>query len=285
MQWSSSRRQGGALEDTDPALEDPRSRRMRRVAAVGGGVVLVALAAAAIAAIPRGLLGTFFSKAEPQGPALERTIEPDELPPVDSARAVLADTEAVWDHLLGSYSAPRLAVVEAGGVESACGSSSDPGGPFYCPTDRKLYVDVSFLGELGERFAAQAELAEAYVLAHSIGHHIQALSGLTERIEGQRVVSDDVARTQLDLRQELQADCYAGVWAHHSRMRDRIAGEDIEAALKAAATVGDERAQRGGLVMPESFAHGTAVQRSQWFRRGWGSGQVDDCNAFEVMRL
>jgi predicted metalloprotease len=264
MQWISSRRQGPA---------------------VGAGVALGAVAVATIAAIPRGFLGMLFSNAEPQGPALERTIEPDELPPVDSARAVLADSEAVWEHLLGSYSAPRLAVVEAGGVESACGSSTDPGGPFYCPTDRKLYVDVSFLGELGERFAPQAELAEAYVLAHTIGHHIQALSGLTERIEGQRRGSDAVARTQLDLRQELQADCHAGVWAHHSRMRNRIAAEDIDAALNAAATVGDERAQRGGLVMPESFAHGTAVQRSQWFRRGWGSGQLDDCNAFEMMRL
>jgi uncharacterized protein len=284
MQWISSRRHGGELEDTDPLLEDPRSRRIRRAAAIGGGVLLASAAAVALLSVPRGFVRDLFS-SETQGPALERSVEPDELPTVESARNVLADTESVWSHLMGSYSSPRLALVEGGGVESACGFSSNPGGPFYCPVDRKVYVDVSFLNELGERFASHAELAEAYVIAHAVGHHIQTLSGLADRIEAQREVSGEMERNQLSMRQELQADCYAGVWAHHSGLRTRIAGQDIDAGLNAAATVGSERAQRGGLVVPETFAHGTAAQRSQWFRRGFDSGSSDDCNAFEVVHL
>jgi predicted metalloprotease len=299
MQWSSSRVHGvergraqvpspAESDDTDPALEDPRTRRLRHAAAIGGAIALGVVVGLVVLSIPHGFVRDLTSglfSGPPPGPALERPLDVDELPTTESARTVLADTERVWGRLLGSYVGPRLSVVETGGVESACGSSSNPGGPFYCPTDHKVYVDVGFLNELGDRFAPQADLAEGYVLAHSVGHHIAAQSGLAGRVENQRAVSDEPARAQLTLREELQADCYAGVWAHHSRLYGHTRPDEIEAAQSAAALLGSERADTGGLVVPETFGHGTATQRSQWFRRGFDSGNLDDCNAFEVLRL
>ncbi|WEX11221.1 neutral zinc metallopeptidase [Chelativorans sp. AA-79] len=198
---------------------------------------------------------------------------------------VLADTEDVWHQVFQSegatYQEPPL-VLFSGQVQSACGFASAASGPFYCPGDRKVYLDLSFFNELARRFDAAGDFAQAYVIAHEVGHHVQNLTGVLPRFNRMRANLSQGEANAMSVRVELQADCYAGVWGYHTAQKGLLEQGDIEEALNAAFQIGDDTLQRRtqGYVVPESFNHGTSEQRSRWFRRGFESGNPADCDTF-----
>jgi hypothetical protein len=174
-------------------------------------------------------------------------------------------------------------VLFTGSVESACGIAGAAVGPFYCPGDHKLYLDLTFLRALRERFSAPGDFAQAYVIAHEVGHHVQTLLGISARVAAARRGASQAEANALSVRQELQADCFAGIWAHHAHAtRDILEPGDVDEALRAAAALGDDRLQRqaGGRVVPDSFTHGTSAQRAHWFRRGLAAGAIRECDTF-----
>jgi predicted metalloprotease len=181
-----------------------------------------------------------------------------------------------------SYEAPVL-VLFSGATQSACGLGQSAMGPFYCPRDRKVYLDLSFFRELDEQFGAPGDFAQAYVVAHEIGHHVQTLTGLSARLQTARQRAGERESNALSVRQELQADCYAGVWGHYAAREGLLEPGDAEEGLRAASAIGDDRLQRQseGTVVPESFTHGSSQQRVEWLRRGLESGSVDSCNTFQ----
>jgi uncharacterized protein len=204
----------------------------------------------------------------------------------DFVAVVLADTEDTWRALFRrmnrEYRDPRL-VLFSGAVQSACGMAGEAVGPFYCPADEKLYLDLSFFRALRDRFGAPGDFAQAYVIAHEVGHHVQTLMGISERVMAQRQRSDPRTANALSVRQELQADCLAGVWAYNANQARQILERgDLEEALNAAAAIGDDRLQQRsqGRVVPESFTHGSSAQRVRWFKQGFGSGDVGQCDTF-----
>ncbi len=207
-------------------------------------------------------------------------------------RAVLAETEDVWSQTFSNagsdYPEPTL-VMFSGSVASGCGHASAASGPFYCPADQKLYLDASFFQELAQRFGAPGDFAAAYVIAHEVGHHIQTVTGISKQVRtAQQRAQGESAQNALQVRMELQADCYAGVWAHHAaRYRDFLDDGDIEEGLRAAAAIGDDTLQRnaGRRVTPESFTHGTSAQRQRWFTLGYRGGDVGDCDTFNAREL
>jgi len=207
-------------------------------------------------------------------------------------RAVLGDTEDTWRALFQDagqqYQEPKLVLFSAS-VPSACGLASAAVGPFYCPADRQVYLDLQFFQELEQRFAAAGDFAQAYVIAHEVGHHVQTLLGVSAKVNAarQRGAAMEGANGLL-VRQELQADCLAGVWAHHAQRRlDWLEPGDLEEALNAANAIGDDRLQRHtqGQVVPDSFTHGTSAQRVRWFRSGFDSGDPGSCDTFKAARL
>ena len=202
--------------------------------------------------------------------------------------AVLGDTEDVWRSLFTSigkrYEEPTL-VLFSGSVESACGVAGSAVGPFYCPGDRKVYIDLEFFNELGDRFQAPGDFAQAYVIAHEVGHHVQNLLGISSRLHSARQRVSEREANDLSVRLELQADFLAGVWAHHAQKQRRILEPgDIEEGLRAAAAVGDDRLQKlaRGYVVPESFTHGTSAQRMKWFKLGFETGDISKGDTFDV---
>ena len=204
---------------------------------------------------------------------------------------VLADTEDTWNALLpevgATYREPRL-VLFSDGVDSACGYAQSAVGPFYCPGDEKVYLDLDFFDELSRRFGAPGDFAQAYVIAHEVGHHVQNVLGIEEQVRQARGSMSGAQANELSVRVELQADCFSGVWAHHAqRTRQILEQGDVEEALNAAAQIGDDTLQRKsqGTVVPESFTHGSSAQRVSWFKRGMQSGSVRDCNTFDAGRL
>jgi hypothetical protein len=204
---------------------------------------------------------------------------------------VLADTEDTWNALFSqmgkTYQEPRL-VLFSGAVQSACGFAQAAVGPFYCPADQKVYIDLSFYQDLKNRHGAPGDFAQAYVIAHEIGHHVQTLLGISEKVHSARRRVSQVEGNRLSVMQELQADCFAGVWAHHANRARQILEEgDIEEALGAASAIGDDRLQRKsrGYVTPDSFTHGSSAQRVRWFKQGLKSGEVLDCNTFRADTL
>jgi predicted metalloprotease len=203
---------------------------------------------------------------------------------------VLADTEDTWRELFRrmnrEYRDPTL-VLFSGSVQSACGMAGAAVGPFYCPGDHKLYLDTSFFRDLRDRFGAPGDFAQAYVIAHEVGHHVQTLLGVSDRVQNARRRSDTREANALSVRMELQADCFAGVWAHHAdKTRHILEQGDLDEALGAATAIGDDRLQRSaqGRVVPESFTHGSSAQRVQWFRRGFDSGEIRQCDTFASSR-
>lgn len=199
---------------------------------------------------------------------------------------VLADTEDTWTEIFASagrqYRRPTL-VLFSGAVQSACGFAQAAMGPFYCPADQKVYIDLSFYTDLQNRFQAPGDFAQAYVIAHEVGHHVQTLLGISEKVQRQKSGLSDAAANQLSVRLELQADCLAGIWAHDAdRTRDLLEQGDIEEGLNAASAIGDDRLQKQsrGYVTPESFTHGSSEQRVRWFERGYASGNMNRCDTF-----
>jgi uncharacterized protein len=202
---------------------------------------------------------------------------------------VLGSTERTWTQLFPeqvgeAYPQPKL-VLFAGDVNSGCGPANSGMGPFYCPADRNVYLDSSFFDDLSRRFGAPGDFAAAYVIAHEVGHHIQTVIGISEQVQKARRSSSEAAGNALSVRQELQADCFAGVWAHHNR--DLLEPGDIEEGLRAAQAIGDDTLQKqaGARVNPESFTHGTSQQRMRWLQAGLQSGQMKSCDTFAARSL
>ena len=206
-------------------------------------------------------------------------------------RTVLADTEDVWGNIFRAsgkeYVRPKLDVF-TGSIKTACGSGDTASGPFYCPGDQKVYIDLAFFQTMRERFQVSAEFAQAYVIAHEVGHHVQNLSGISDKVDQQRRTSSEKQANALSVKLELQADCFAGVWAFHANQaRSILESGDIDAALKAATAIGDDTLQRQarGQVVPDSFTHGSSEQRVRWFKRGIDNGKLNDCNTFGTSQL
>ncbi|HYD94832.1 MAG TPA: neutral zinc metallopeptidase [Noviherbaspirillum sp.] len=204
---------------------------------------------------------------------------------------VLADTEDTWTGLFrtqgATYVKPKL-VLFSGATPTACGTGQSASGPFYCPGDQKIYIDLSFYRLMQQRFQVSGEFAQAYVIAHEVGHHVQHLLGISDKVDGVRRRVSQAEGNALSVRLELQADCFAGVWAYHAdRARSILESGDVEAALNAASAIGDDALQRQarGEVVPDSFTHGTSAQRVRWFQRGIQSGQITACNTFEARQL
>jgi len=196
---------------------------------------------------------------------------------------VLGSTEDVWGKLLNGYRAPTLVLYDRQ-TPSACGMGQSAMGPFYCPNDEKLYVDLSFYRDLQNRFRAPGDFAQAYVIAHEVGHHVQKLTGNFRRLESAQGRASKAEYNRISVRMELQADCYAGVWGYHAGAANQLDPGDVEEALNAATAIGDDRLQQQtqGRVVPESFTHGTSAQRVRWFKRGLESGRPQDCDTFNA---
>jgi predicted metalloprotease len=208
-----------------------------------------------------------------------------EKPLVDFVTFVLNDNQNTWTQILQaqgvSYRRAKLDLFRDS-IDSACGSAQSASGPFYCPADEKVYIDLGFYDELKQRFGASGDFAEAYVLAHEIGHHVQKQLGIESKVRAAQQQNPQAAN-QLSVRLELQADCFAGIWAHSTQQRNILEPGDVEEGLKAAAAVGDDRIQRmtRGTVNPESFTHGSSAQRMEWFQRGFQDGTIAACNTFQ----
>jgi predicted metalloprotease len=200
---------------------------------------------------------------------------------------ILADTEDTWQAIFKQkfgrdYEDPKL-VLFTGAVQSACGIAQSAMGPFYCPNDHNVYIDLAFYREMKERFGAPGDFAQAYVIAHEVGHHVQNLLGISDKVQAAQQRSDKAGANALSVRLELQADCYAGVWGNHAqRARNILEPGDVDEALNAASAIGDDKLQKAsrGYVVPESFTHGSSAQRQQWFRRGFESGNLEACDTF-----
>lgn len=266
-------------------VEDRRGMRFGGKS-IGIGTIILALVAMYFGVDPSVVLegGGPGVAVEQQGSA--------PAPPADDPAArfvsqVLADTEDTWRELFrrngAQYRDPKL-VLFTGATPTACGTGQSAMGPFYCPLDEKVYIDLSFYRDLQTRFRAPGEMAQAYVIAHEVGHHVQHQLGIAEKVRQLQAQSRDQARANaLSVRMELQADCFSGIWAHHAnRSRQILEQGDLESALGAAAAIGDDRLQKQtqGRVVPESFTHGTSEQRVRWFRRGFQSGDLRQCDTF-----
>ena len=277
MRWESSRRSTN--------IEDRRG--MGGAGMIGGGgvgmLVLVLIVSFVSGRNPLELLQQVEQTA-PTGQSAP-TGAPANDPEAEKVASVLAETEDTWRRIFQQngtrYEDPVLVLFE-GSVSSTCGMASSAVGPFYCPADHKLYLDLSFFRELDQRFGAPGDFAQAYVVAHEVGHHVQTLLGTSERVQTSRSRLSVGEANKLSVRQELQADCYAGVWGHHANQRQWLDEGDIEEGLRAAAAIGDDRLQRQtqGQVVPESFTHGSSEQRQQWLMRGLQSGDIKQCDTF-----
>jgi predicted metalloprotease len=268
-------------------------RRMGRRAGIGGvGLVAMVVVAMLLGVDPGVLLSGIqepMDRAPTARPAPGRS-GPDPLR--DFVAVVLADTEDVWHGLFKaqlnkSYREPKL-VLFAKGVRSACGFAGSATGPFYCPGDQKVYLDLDFFRTLRDRFQARGDFAQAYVIAHEVGHHVQTLLGISQQVHKARSRVSETQANALSVKLELQADCFAGVWANHAERTKNILEEgDIEEALTAASAIGDDTLQRKarGHVVPDSFTHGSSAQRQRWFRRGLQDGRLDTCNTFNARKL
>jgi uncharacterized protein len=260
---------------------------------IGIGTIVIALVGGWIFGInPLTILGALSG-----GDAVvQQQQAPATRPPADDTMArfvstVLADTEDVWKDVFSQggarYQEPRL-VLFRGSTPTACGTGQAAMGPFYCPGDQKVYIDLAFYETLRTRLGAPGDFAQAYVIAHEVGHHVQNLLGITEKMEQTRARVSQVQYNALSVRLELQADCLAGVWAHHAqRSRQILENGDVEEAMNAAARIGDDALQRsaGGAVVPDSFTHGTSAQRQRWFDNGLQGGSVKGCDTFSARAL
>ena len=262
---------------------------MGRAGMGGLGIIIVIILSLVFGVDPRQLLGQM--EQGQGGTDVSQSNEPYQASPEEQKReafirVVLADTEDVWGEIFQSagktYEKPTL-VLFSGAVRSACGFAQSAAGPFYCPSDHKVYLDLSFYDEMAGKLGAAGDFAFAYVVAHEVGHHIQTLLGISAKVQAKREQSSEEESNALSVRLELQADCFAGVWANRDEKNKHIlqAG-DIDEAMNAAAAVGDDRLQKAaqGYVVPESFTHGSSAQRSKWFHKGLDTGDINQCDTF-----
>ena len=277
-------------------VEDRRGQGGRRLGGggkIGIGTIVLALIAMYFGIDPSVVLNTSEMVAPP---AIESTQSGQPRSPAEDEMArfvsmVLADTEDTWGPIFkaggAQYREPGM-VLYTGATRSACGVGQAEMGPFYCPADGKVYLDLSFFNELGQRYGAQGDFAQAYVIAHEVGHHVQNLLGISDKVQQARQRASEREANQLSVRLELQADCLAGVWAHHAhRSRQVLEAGDVEEGLAAASAVGDDRMQKRaqGYAVPDSFTHGSAAQRTRWFRAGLETGQLRSCDTFSAASL
>jgi predicted metalloprotease len=280
MRWETGRRSSN--------VDDRRGRRITRSAKGGGiGIILLALVGIYFGIDPMLILNM---QGIGQPPTQESSGQylpsAEEQQLAEFVSVVLADTEDTWQDIFaaagGAYREPTL-VLFSGAVESACGFAQAAMGPFYCPADQKVYIDLSFYQDLKNTMHSPGDFAQAYVIAHEVGHHVQNLLGISDEMASARGQVSEREYNALSVKLELQADCLAGVWANHAdRLRQVVEPGDIEEALNAAANIGDDRLQKQsrGYVTPDSFTHGSSAQRVRWFRRGFASGDMNSCDTF-----
>ncbi len=284
MRWR-DRRQSTNVEDR----RGTGGRNMAIGGSLGLGTIVVVLLVLLLGGNPADVLQQLpLPRAETSQTSVELTAADQELGQFVSV--VLADTEDVWTQLFHedgrTYSPPTM-VLFTDWTESACGSASAAIGPFYCPTDKKVYIDLRFLQDLQAQLSAPGDFAMAYVIAHEVGHHVQQLLGTMDRVDAQLQNMSKSESNQLSIRLELQADFYAGVWAHTLQELNVLEAGDIEEALNAASAVGDDRIQKQtqGYIVPDSFTHGTSEQRVRWFTKGWETGDMNQGDTFSPDRL
>jgi predicted metalloprotease len=283
MRWTDRRRSEN--------VEDQRGFGVKR-GAIGGGIgILVILAIALLTgADPGALLNTIGSDSGSPGSA-PVVLTAAENQSADFVSVVLADTEDTWQSIFAQngmvYTDPKL-VLFKGSVESACGSAESAMGPFYCPGDEKVYIDLDFYNELKDQYGAPGDFAQAYVIAHEVGHHVQNLLGTSEKVQRLQSRSNEVTANKYSVMLELQADCYAGVWAKQTdNTQHFLEAGDIGEAMNAASKIGDDALQKQyqGYVVPDSFTHGTSAQRMKWFNAGFTSGDINSCDTFNATAL
>ena len=268
-------------------VEDRRG--MRAPMLVGGGVggLILVVAALLLGVDPGVILGGGDGPGMAPPPGQEgASLTAGEDEEADYLAVMLADTERYWNDILAErgyrYREPTLVYFDDA-VSSACGMAGSAVGPFYCPADENIYIDLVFFDDLRSRFGAPGDFAQAYVLAHEVGHHVQTLLGISDRVSAMRQRVGEAESNALSVLTELQADCFAGAWGNSQAAQDYLEPGDVEEGLRAAAAIGDDRLQREttGRVVPESFTHGTSEQRLSWFRRGFESGDPETCDTFE----
>lgn len=282
MRWQMGRRSDN--------VEDRRGGGSSGTVMIGGGLgtILLVLAALFLGVDPSVVLQ---QAPLTNAPSSTQTTQIENDPRADFVSVILADTEDTWHQIFRqsqlAYREPKL-VLFSGAVQSACGFAQAAMGPFYCPNDQKVYLDLSFFDDLRNRHHSPGDFAQAYVIAHEIGHHVQTLLGISQQVHQAQQRVGKVQGNQLSVRLELQADCFAGVWAHHSNQtRQTLEPGDIEEAINAASNIGDDRLQKQaqGYVVPDSFTHGSSAQRMRWFQKGLKTGDPDQCNTFETNNL
>lgn len=285
MKWRNRRRSQN--------VEDRRGKRVSGMPIKSGGLGMVVLVLAALyfGVDPRIIVSQMGSPSASQTSSKPYQPSAAEQELANFTAVVLADTEDVWHQLFqeigNRYQEPKL-VLFSGAVRSACGAAQSAMGPFYCPADQKVYIDLSFYRDLRDRHNAPGDFAQAYVVAHEVGHHVQTITGISKKVHEQRSRVSKAQGNQLSVRQELQADCFSGVWANRAQRSKQILERgDIEEALNAATSIGDDRLQKQsqGYVVPESFTHGTSEQRVRWFKIGFETGDISDCDTFSASRL
>ena len=280
MRWGSGRSNN---------IEDRRGMGMGKLAGGGIGTLVIALIAMYFGVDPSAIL----NQPQTQNPTeqTQTQFSPEEEQLKEFMSVVLADTEDVWGELFSNsgktYEPPKLVLFTAA-VNSACGAAQSAMGPFYCPGDHKMYLDMSFFNELSKRLDAPGDFAQAYVLAHEVGHHVQNVLGIADQVRGAQQNARGEQGNAMQVRMELQADCFAGVWAYHANKKRQILEPgDTEEALAAASGVGDDRLQKKtrGVVVPESFTHGSSAQRMRWFTVGMQGGDPAQCDTFKAKNL
>lgn len=277
-------------------VEDRRGMGRGGRGLVGGGLGMIILVVIGMffGIDPRVLLGLAGTVETVQQQVAPQKIEGKQGPVSDQLGAfvsgVLLDTEKTWNTLFAqlgkNYQEPRLVIFD-GATPTACGTGQAAMGPFYCPLDQRVYIDLAFYRQLQERFKAPGDFAQAYVIAHEVGHHVQNQLGIMQKMDEYRRRMSETQYNALSVRLELQADCLAGVWAHHAQNRQLLEAGDVEEAMRAASAIGDDTIQRRtqGRIVPDSFTHGTSEQRMRWFMTGMKSGQISACNTFEGSQI
>ena len=274
MRWEGGRRSTN--------IEDRRGLGMGTIGGGGIGMLLIVLAVSCLTGTNPLALLEMAEQVAPQQTQQVPTGAPTNDPAAEFVSVVLGDTEETWNRVFRAagrqYQEPVLVLFD-GAVQSACGGASAASGPFYCPADRKVYLDLSFFRELDQRFGAPGDFAAAYVIAHEVGHHVQTLLGISGQVRDSQQAQSRSGANQLSVAMELQADCLAGVWGHHANRKQLLDQGDVDEGLRAAAAIGDDRLTRGR-VSPESFTHGTSEQRARWLRQGLSSGDINSCDTF-----
>ena len=266
-------------------VEDRRGMSPGRMAVGGGiGTIVVVIIVMLLGGDPSQILNNL--QGDTKTEQVSTTAEEDQM--AQFVSVVLKDTETVWDKMFAksntTYRQPKLVLFREQ-VESACGFASAASGPFYCPSDEKVYIDLSFCDQLKTKFGAYGDFAIAYVIAHEVGHHVQNLLGILEKVDSQRSGLSKTKANQLTVKLELQADFLSGMWAHYAQeMLNTLEAGDIEEAMNAATTVGDDNLQMKyqGRIVPDAFTHGTSAQRKEWFRKGWETGDLDQGDTFNA---